>query len=746
MPKDRIYFASLPTCNEDCLFCVRGGKAKPIKYLNTEESKKWILRAAKERWKTLIFDGGEPTLRSDLPELIDFAQKSGFKNISILTNGLRLADEEFVKELAKVVRGNNQETKLSFCFSLHSHRKEISEYLVNTPNTFEKTLEGIRNSIKLGIPVSIYHIITTYNYEDLPAFVDFLHTNFPSIGELTFSFIYPSGAALENKHLFPRLSKLEPYLYEAMAKAKKYDVDFSISTCGTIPLCYLKGYEIYTVNQQRMDQPENVGLIDSGQELLSQLATKQFHKQSKTKDQKCDLCLLNKLCGGLWKVYGEMYGLDELEPVVDKAAYKMVMVDLENLEEIKRELVGFREIFFVDFKINGEFNKQKFEKIIDFVKWLKLHNLNYLVLRPIPCFLDSCEPLYNSLDIPQNCKQCLNLFEVVEGKVYFCNGAEGKTLKEYYNRGKLFADFLKSRGDKKNEHYKECYFRNFSNKNKRVSPYIYIGYQCNNDCTYCSEADEYMENLEPKTLNQIKEEVRKTRAKYDFINFMGREPTLRKDFIDILKFTKTLNFQQVGFTTNGRLLAYLSFTRAVLKTGVNQIVISLNGATAKTHDQLTRVPGSFAQTITGIKNVMRFKNPEVSVIANFPLNKLNYFELKLAIDLVKDLGIREINILHIAPLSRRSRTKKIVMKMSELGEYVVKVLKEYKSNPNLKFLLVEFPPCSLPKEAREYFFPCLEKNPEKVRIPLCKNCLYKKECDGVLQDYINLYGTEEFKL
>ena len=116
------------------------------------------------------------------------------------------------------------------------------------------------------------------------------------------------------------------------------------------------------------------------------------------------------------------------------------------------------------------------------------------------------------------------------------------------------------------------------------------------------------------------------------------------------------------------------------------------------------------------------------------------------VDLVVNFGVREINILFIAPLSRRSRTKNIVMPMSRLGRHVFKTIKPYLKNPNLKFLLVEFLPCSLPKKSRKYFFPCLEKNPNKVRIPICQDCLYKKKCDGVLQDYIDLYGTEEFKL
>lgn len=279
-----------------------------------------------------------------------------------------------------------------------------------------------------------------------------------------------------------------------------------------------------------------------------------------------------------------------------------------------------------------------------------------------------------------------------------------------------------------------------------ISPYIYIGYQCNNNCIFCSETDEYLENLKFKSFGEIKKEIIKAGTKYDFISFMGREPTLREDIFDILRFATSLNFRQVGITSNGRMFSYLNFAKSILDTGINQVGISLSGATSKTHDKQTQVSGSFKQTIKGIHSIASLKKPEVSLLVNLALNKMNYFELKDMIELMVGLGVREINILFIAPLSRRSRTKKIVMKMSELGKYVLKTIKPYLKNPNLKFLLVEFLPCSLTKDSRKYFFPCLEKNPNKVRIPLCKNCHFKGQCDGVLKDYVNLYGAEEFKL
>ncbi|MGC8851776.1 MAG: radical SAM protein [Minisyncoccia bacterium] len=280
------------------------------------------------------------------------------------------------------------------------------------------------------------------------------------------------------------------------------------------------------------------------------------------------------------------------------------------------------------------------------------------------------------------------------------------------------------------------------------SPYLYVGYYCNNNCIFCSEADEYLQNLKEKSLEDIKKELKEIRKHYDFVNIMGREPTIRSDILEIIKFAKKLKFRQVGITTNGRLLSIPAFAKAILQSGVDQIGISLAGASPKIHDFQTRVPGSFEQTINGIKNIIKFKESNVSLLINLPLNKLNYRDLPNELKLIVKLGVKEINILNVEPLSQRSRNKDIIMKTSILGKYVFEVLKknDYLKRNDLKILLVEFPPCALPKEARNYFFPCLEKNNNKVRISLCSNCPYKDRCDGILLDYLFLYGEREFKL
>jgi MoaA/NifB/PqqE/SkfB family radical SAM enzyme len=313
----RLYFASLSQCNENCLFCVRGGDEPPIDYMSTVKAKKILKDKRREGYEEIYFDGGEPTIRKDLPELIMFAKKEGYRAVNIMTNATLLSEIELVRKLLKIK--NTKSFTVSFSVSLHSHKKDISEKLVDKKNTFNKTIKGIANLIKSGAQdVSIYHVITKYNFNNLPNFVNFVHKKFPEIKNITFSFIYPAGAALKNKKIYPPLSKIEPFFKKAADLCQKYGIDFSLSTCGTVPLCFLRGYEEVLLKQQELDQPERVGLVDAKKDTQYQLATKDFHKKTKIKSSKCSRCIFDDKCGGIWRTYVEMYGIDELKPVLKK--------------------------------------------------------------------------------------------------------------------------------------------------------------------------------------------------------------------------------------------------------------------------------------------------------------------------------------------------------------------------------------------------------------------------------------------
>ncbi len=275
-----------------------------------------------------------------------------------------------------------------------------------------------------------------------------------------------------------------------------------------------------------------------------------------------------------------------------------------------------------------------------------------------------------------------------------------------------------------------------------TSPFIYVGYTCNNNCIFCFEKENVFYNKETE---RLKEEIKIIREKFDFINFMGQEPTLRKDLIELIEYAGKLKYKQIGVTTNGRMFFYPLYVRKILETSLNQIVVTVVGCDSKTHDLHTLVKGSFEQTLKGIKNIIKENKKGLSLVINIMVTGLNYKKLLEIVEFYIKLGVQEINIGHVLPFNKDIKnSKKIVAKMSAVVPYLIAAQNRF--GFLAKFLFVEYPPCIFPKEYRHLSFPCLEESPQKIRLRLCRNCEYKKKCVGVHRYYVDLYGIEEFKL
>jgi len=274
------------------------------------------------------------------------------------------------------------------------------------------------------------------------------------------------------------------------------------------------------------------------------------------------------------------------------------------------------------------------------------------------------------------------------------------------------------------------------------SPFVYAGYQCNNRCVFCFEAERFFPH---KTKEQIKKEIRIIRKRFDFINFMGQEPTLRDDIVELIGSAKKRGFKEVGITTNGRLFAYPDFAERIIRSGLTQIVLTVAGSDAPTHDKHTLSKGSFKQALAGIKNILNYKPADFSLVINIMATNKNYRKIPKMVKFYADLGIKEINIGHVLPLNKKIvRSKEIVAKMSEVAPFLIDCHKKY--GQEIRFLFVEYPACVFPEEYRQLSFPCLEENPQKKRIAFCRKCPYRDKCFGINKDYLNLYGEKEFKI
>ena len=93
----RMDLAITYRCNNDCSHCYNA-RARSFPELSTNE---WF-EIIDQLWQLgiphIVFTGGEPTLRNDLPELIAYAEKKG-QITGINTNGRKFADSNYLKTL-----------------------------------------------------------------------------------------------------------------------------------------------------------------------------------------------------------------------------------------------------------------------------------------------------------------------------------------------------------------------------------------------------------------------------------------------------------------------------------------------------------------------------------------------------------------------------------------------------------------------------------------------------------------------
>ncbi len=110
--------------------------------------------------------------------------------------------------------------------------------------------------------------------------------------------------------------------------------------------------------------------------------------------------------------------------------------------------------------------------------------------------------------------------------------------------------------------------------------------------------------------------------------------------------------------------------------GLNQIIFSLHGGNAETHDKITGVPGSFVKTISSVKKSLSINlNTELHFV---PL-ALNYNELQSIITLSEKLRIGQISILRFVPQGRGKLNNNLLMKKADWLHFR-KNIKKYLNN------------------------------------------------------------------
>lgn len=224
MEKDGVWH-----CNQKCLNCYAANEVKSKeKELTTEEWINIIDKLRDSRVPQVTFTGGEPTLRSDLPELVSHA--SWFVT-RLNTNG-RLLTKELCDSLYEASLDAVQVT-------LYSADEAIHNFLVGAPG-FKETMEGIKNAINSHLLVSINTPLCSLN-KDYKSLIRFIHEE-TGIRYFTCSGMILTGNAKNEENDERRLSEEEivDVLRDALNYAKSAGIDIKFTSPGIISNTNLK--------------------------------------------------------------------------------------------------------------------------------------------------------------------------------------------------------------------------------------------------------------------------------------------------------------------------------------------------------------------------------------------------------------------------------------------------------------------------------------------------------------------------
>jgi MoaA/NifB/PqqE/SkfB family radical SAM enzyme len=159
-----------------------------------------------------------------------------------------------------------------------------------------------------------------------------------------------------------------------------------------------------------------------------------------------------------------------------------------------------------------------------------------------------------------------------------------------------------------------------SQKNIPLSVLIELTYRCNHACYYCYQKK--YPTVKELSLNKWRDILRQLAdAGTLYLTFSGGEPFIRKEFLQIIKYARKLEFG-VSIITNGTLLTP-QIIRSLADMAIMDIGISFLAAEARLHDLLSGVKGSF---IKARKNLDLCLKAGLKTMIKHTVSSLNFGE------------------------------------------------------------------------------------------------------------------------
>ncbi|HYL79600.1 MAG TPA: radical SAM protein [Candidatus Acidoferrum sp.] len=192
---------------------------------------------------------------------------------------------------------------------------------------------------------------------------------------------------------------------------------------------------------------------------------------------------------------------------------------------------------------------------------------------------------------------------------------------------------------------------------------ISLCFKCDNDCRICmlGEMKGELPPLDFESFRRVTTAIVRE-GRFENLILSGGEVTTFEELGKYAQFAASLGwFKRIHIQTNGRRLRDRQYLEYLLACGINEFFVSLYGLDG-VHDGMTRIPGSFRETMEGLAQLEGF---DVNVISNTVLTKANLQDIPRLMRVLSRGKVSEMQLWNYFPMERTD-SKDLVVSLTDL--------------------------------------------------------------------------------
>jgi MoaA/NifB/PqqE/SkfB family radical SAM enzyme len=190
---------------------------------------------------------------------------------------------------------------------------------------------------------------------------------------------------------------------------------------------------------------------------------------------------------------------------------------------------------------------------------------------------------------------------------------------------------------------------------------IFIGFACNNGCLFCAQGE--LRKARPSAVTTVAAALSLIQAG-EVVAFAGGEPTLLPELFAWIREATARGAASVILQTNARRLAYRAYARELREASTRlRLDVSLQGSTPALHDWHTGAPGSFAQTVQGLRHARAEGIPAGTTTV---VTRSNYRHLGEIVRVAHASGATAVHFVPIEPYGGAARRRSLLVPPVEM--------------------------------------------------------------------------------